>query len=191
MIMNKGAEQMERRFPSAGFKRYLRKQPPVMVPATREAAQEKGASAIRYAGFWMRLWAFLFDLLIVSAINVALVHSWLPFVQTNDHFFGFAVTTVIAPAILYALLFFAYFAGMTKAFSQTLGKMVFGLKVVAADGSPLTWRTLFFREGVGRFIQQAPLPLRFPLLAYIVVACTPKKQGIHDLFAETYVIHCE
>lgn len=80
---------------------------------------------------------------------------------------------------------------MTRFFRQTLGKMIFGIEVISAKGDRLTWGQLFFREGVGRFLHQAPILGNLTLLAYIVVACTPKKQGVHDLFAETYVVHVD
>lgn len=168
-------------------KRYLRNQP---VQTVEDDHVQINQQEVRYAGFWMRFWAFIFDLLIISSINAALVGTWLPFVQVDGTFTTFLATMVLVPSLLYACLFFIYFSLMTKFFGQTLGKMIFGLKVVPKDGDHLTWGTIFFREGVGRFLHQAPLFGNFFLILYIVVACTPKKQGIHDLFADTYVIHC-
>ena len=40
-----------------------------------------------------------------------------------------------------------------------------------------------FREWIGRFISGTIIIL------YVVVGFLPKKQGIHDLFADTTVIH--
>jgi uncharacterized RDD family membrane protein YckC len=86
-------------------------------------------------------------------------------------------------AIVTAIIFYGYFVLMTKIFGQTIGKMVFGLKVVTLDGKPLSWSTILFREWIGRFISVTII------IGYIIVAFLPKKQGIHDLFVDTTVIH--
>lgn len=90
-------------------------------------------------------------------------------------FSAYSVTTLI--------VYLAYFALMTKYFRQTLGKMVFGLKVVSVkQDSKLTWSTVIFREVVGRYIDKI-------WILYIVVAFSPTKQGIHDYIADTTVVH--
>src|SRR5690606_40751242 len=48
------------------------------------------------------------------------------------------------------IVFYLYFILLTKFFGQTLGKMVFGLKVIPIEGDKLTWGTIIFREGIGR-----------------------------------------
>ena len=91
---------------------------------------------------------------------------------------------MFAPAaIITAIVFYGYFVLMTKYFGQTLGKMVFGLRVVSLNDEKLNWSTILFREWIGRFISGTILIL------YIVVGFLPKKQGIHDLFADTTVVH--
>ncbi len=72
---------------------------------------------------------------------------------------------------------------MTKYFQQTIGKMVFGLKVIPLNEKPLSWGTIIFREGIGRYISATITIL------YAIVAFTPKKQGLHDIFADTSVVH--
>ena len=76
-----------------------------------------------------------------------------------------------------------FLAIMTKFFKQTLGKMVFGLKVVSlVPEKRLTWDVVLFREVIGRYINSV-------YITYLIVGFTPKKQGIHDYFADTAVIH--
>lgn len=157
------------------------------VPASYD--QEQGTvevmQTVRYAGFWMRLWAFLFDTMILSALSGAIIGTWLtPAAFVSN---GWGMYSFIA-AIVYGLVTFAYFALMTKWCGQTLGKMLFGLRVIRTNGHALTWGDVFFREGMGRLIQQS-----FALLyiMYLVVAFTPKKQGIHDFFADTCVVFCD
>ncbi|WP_163969532.1 RDD family protein [Oceanobacillus halotolerans] len=147
-----------------------------------ETTQEKLAPTLRYAGFWMRFWAYLADLIIIFSLSGILLT---PLKFIND---GIAIEIGYwtLNAILGAVIFYLYFVLMTKYFNQTLGKMIFGLKVIRQDQEELTWSDLLFREVVGRFIHRV---FFFMSLLYIVVAFTNEKQGIHDMFGDTRVIH--
>jgi len=136
-------------------------------------------SSLRYAGFWMRFWAYLLDLVVIGSINRLVFY---PVFRAFD--LSLAEDSMFAPiAILTALTFYLYFVLMTKFLGQTLGKMAFGIKVINLKGDSLSWGTVLFREWIGRFISATIWIL------YIVVAFLPKKQGLHDLFADTTVIH--
>lgn len=137
------------------------------------------AIPIRFAGFWMRFWAYLLDLVVIGSIERILIKPIFRFLDISLY-----EQNMFAPiAIASAIIFYGYFVFMTKGFGQTLGKMVFGLKVVTLDGAPLSWGTILFREWIGRFISVTIL------IGYVIVAFLPKKQGIHDLFVDTTVIH--
>ncbi|AGN37516.1 RDD family protein [Bacillus paralicheniformis] len=133
-----------------------------------------------YAGFWIRLFAFLLDGIVVGSINklaVSPVFSLLNLPKESG-FFTFSLYSFVTAAV-----FFAYFVLMTKYFGQTLGKMVFGLRVVSlVPEKGLTWDVILFRELIGRYINSL-------YITYLVAAFSPKKQGIHDFFADTAVIH--
>lgn len=135
-----------------------------------------------FAGFWMRLWAFLLDSITVLAINGILVSPFLKLTGTGE----FSVASYSTQALLTALVFFLYFAIMTKKYGQTIGKMVFGLRVISNGDQELTWTQVLFREGIGRFIHHVFFLLQ---ILYVTVAFTSKKQGLHDMIADTYVIH--
>src|SRR5690625_4512142 len=137
----------------------------------------------RYAGFWMRFWAFLTDLIVVFSINGLLLFP-LKFINNGVIDVGFWTLN----GILSAIVFYIYFLLMTKYFGQTLGKMLFGLRVIRSDSEPLRWSDLLFREVIGRFIYKV---MSFLTLLYIVVAFTPEKQGIHDMFGDTRVVHVD
>ncbi|MGF2617388.1 RDD family protein [Rossellomorea vietnamensis] len=133
---------------------------------------------VELGGFWMRFWAYILDLIVISSIGRLIVY---PIFRAMD--LSLMKDDMFAPiSILSAIIFYGYFVLMTKYFGQTLGKMAFGLKVIELDGKPLQWSTILFRELIGRFISASFFVL------YIVVAFTNKKQGIHDLFADTTVI---
>lgn len=136
---------------------------------------------VRYAGFWMRFWAYLLDLIVVGSIERILIK---PLFRVLD--ISLTEFNMFAPiSIASAVIFYLYFVLLTKYFNQTLGKMVFGLKVVDLHNDKLTWGTCLFREWIGRFISATVI------VGYIIVAFLPKKQGLHDLFTDTTVIHVE
>ncbi|WP_228027556.1 RDD family protein [Bacillus fonticola] len=146
--------------------------PPHSVPTT----------SVHYGGFWMRLWAFLVDSVLIGVVGSMLTNVALATVGMNENpptFWLFSLDDVLK-----AFFFYAYFVLMTKYFQQTLGKMIFGLKVMSTKGEgSLSWGTVLFREWIGRFISGAIMIL------YVLVAFLPKKQGLHDVFADTTVIH--
>jgi uncharacterized RDD family membrane protein YckC len=137
--------------------------------------------SFRYAGFWMRFWAYLLDLVVVGSIIRLMIK---PGFRILD--IPLAEANMFTPvSIASAVIFYLYFVLMTKYFNQTLGKMVFGLKVVDLKSGQLTWGTILFREWIGRFISATII------VGYIIVAFLPKKQGLHDLFTDTTVVHVE
>lgn len=139
-------------------------------------------TSIRYAGFWMRFWAYLVDVIVVASLNGILIT---PFVKWLDIP---AAEPAFLPlqGVLTGLIYYAYFILMTKFLSQTLGKMLFGLIVRRDDAERLTWGTVIFREGIGRFISKTIL-----FVGYIIAGFTKKKKSLHDMFADTIVIHEE
>ncbi|RKQ32950.1 RDD family protein [Oceanobacillus halophilus] len=139
-------------------------------------------STERYAGFWMRFWAYLADLIVIFSIS-GLLLSPLHFVNEGSAIeIGFWTLS----GILNTLIFYLYFVFMTKYFNQTLGKMIFGLKVVRSDGKDLSWSDLIFREVIGRFFHRV---FALTFLLYLIVAFTKEKQGLHDIVANTRVVH--
>jgi uncharacterized RDD family membrane protein YckC len=147
----------------------------------QEPTHDSETISIRYAGFWMRFWAYLLDLIVVGSIERLIIKPIfraleIPLIEFN----------MFAPiSIASAIIFYLYFVLMTKNFNQTLGKMVFGIKVIDLKNDKLSWGTILFREWIGRFISATVV------IGYIIVAFLPKKQGLHDLFTDTSVIHVE
>ncbi|MGC4376087.1 RDD family protein [Fictibacillus sp. Mic-4] len=134
---------------------------------------------LKYAGFWMRFWAFLIDLIVVASLNRFVLA---PFFKVENITFGpydiFSVEGLVTTIVLYL-----YYVIMTKLTGQTLGKMIMNIKVLSTTGEPLTWGTVFFREVIGKMIS------KFLFIGYIFAAFSKRKQGFHDYFADTYVVH--
>lgn len=127
-----------------------------------------------------RFWAWLFDLVIISFI-AAIINRFIPTGGYAARIFGdyFMVDFMFA-----GIIGLAYFACMTRYFGQTLGKMLLGIRVISVDGSPLTWNTVLFREIIGRTVSQF-LGL---YLGYFFAFFTEKRQSLHDVIADTYVV---
>ncbi len=135
----------------------------------------------KIAGFWVRFWAYLIDLVVLFSIGGLVIKPIfrvmsIPVTNPGFIFFSPYKVTLLIVTLLYFLL-------MTMFLQQTVGKMILGIKVIAKETKPLSWSTLIFREVIGRFISKV---LVFP---YILVAFMPKKEALHDLFADTYVVH--
>ncbi|MDW0110348.1 RDD family protein [Sporosarcina aquimarina] len=133
------------------------------------------------AGFWIRFWAYLIDIIIVGAISGLVVK---PIFRVIDYPISDPIFLLYSPYKLIMLaLFLAYFLLMTKYFGQTVGKMITGIRVIKKTGEPLGWKTLLFREVIGRYISKTLL------IPYLLVIFMPRKEALHDLFADTEVVH--
>ena len=76
--------------------------------------------------------------------------------------------------------YYTYFEGRTGA---TLGKRIFGMRVVQLDGSPITWRQAVIRNGV-RFIDA----IGFYLVGGLLAKSSPTRQRLGDRVAGTVVV---
>lgn len=139
--------------------------------------------SFRVAGFWTRLLAYSIDLICIGVFGHLVISGLGIFgnesLQRLELFSGnFAILGIVG---------FTYFSVMTKVWSQTLGKMIVGIRVIRIDGQPLDWKTIFTREVAGRTIAQ----LFGSHFGYLWVAFGQDKKGWHDWFADTYVVYVE
>lgn len=135
---------------------------------------------LKYAGFWIRLWAYVIDLVIISSIGWLIVRPIFRLVDLD-----LTATIWYAPiTVISVIIFYSYFTLMTYFFQQTLGKMIVGIRVVASPDNNLSFGTVVFRETIGRILSVIPFNL-----PYVIVGFTPKKQAVHDYIADTFVVH--
>lgn len=92
----------------------------------------------------------------------------------------------LVKALLFFLVYLAYFIVLEALWSRTLGKFLQGLVVRRLDGSPCDWGAALIR-GVLRVIEVNPLLLG-GLPAGIAIITTERKQRIGDLLAGTVVV---
>ena len=142
-------------------------------PAAPGAAAIPGAA--RPAGFWIRGGAVLIDVVLVMMAEVA---------------FGFALWAVSDDRLAYAasraFRFLAspcYFVFLHWARGQTVGKMVFRVRVVTLAGGPLPFGISVLRH-LGSWVSAAILGV-----GYLIAGFRADKRALHDLIAGTRVEH--
>jgi serine/threonine protein kinase len=115
----------------------------------------------QYAGFFIRFCAFMVDCVILSVAS-----------------------TVIAPlGIMSPVVFAAYEVICHGTWGKTIGKSVLGIKVVPASGQQMNLGIAFVRM-LGKCFSFAT-----GLVGFIVAGFHPQKRSLHDLMADTWVVH--
>lgn len=140
------------------------------------------ANVVEYAGFWKRFAASIIDgilLWIASFIVGFIIASVFYDVDYEDYESAVIAILYLAAIILYWL----YYATMESSSKQaTLGKMALGIVVTDNKGSRIS-----FGRATGRYFAKIISTLIL-LIGYIMIAFTERKQGLHDMIAETLVV---
>jgi uncharacterized RDD family membrane protein YckC len=134
---------------------------------------------LTYAGFWVRVLAFLIDG-VVLGILVGIVTAGQPLPDPGNNW----VYAYRWHSTAETLIGFAYFTVCWSSVTggQTLGMRVLNLRVVGADGAPISLPRAALRW-VGIVISAAAV-----LLGLLWVAVDSRKQGWHDKIAGTFVV---
>lgn len=139
-----------------------------------------------YAGFFVRLAAFLVDMIIVNvglmAVNVPKwILSWNSpnNILVRDFIFQYSVLDIVIYllTVLYFVLF-TYYTG------STLGKKLFQIRVISTQERKLTLFEVVYRESIGRFLSAVVMQL-----GYLLVLVQKEHRGVHDLLSDTCVIY--
>ncbi len=145
---------------------------------------------MQFAGFWIRVGAYLIDIVIlvitmsliqgITGIDMGANYS----AQFNDALVAGGANEASGFGQLLALIIgIAYFAGLeSSAWQATVGKKALGLTVIDANGNRLSFMRALGRA-LGKILSGIIL-----YIGYIMVAFTEKKQGLHDMLASTLVI---
>ena len=146
------------------------------------------------AGFWRRMCAGLFDVLflataamvllleVMAAVPVATSFSWVALDTPETEAALWTVLGVVWYGTSVLLLPGLYYTLTEGACGQTLGKALFGLVVVCADGRPIGYGRAFAR------LLALPYAL-FPAgLGLLWAALPPAKRAWHDYISATRVI---
>ena len=181
-----------------GTARGARAMPPPVLPGTPVMApMPPGApmpAAPRYGGFWIRFLARVIDVVLVSAIGAIIriplailgigaigglpanPGDFMEVLPLLAGIFGLSLMISIALQATYEV----YFVSTRGA---TPGKMVLGLKIVRADGSPIPVGLAF-----GRFCAHWLSGLAL-MIGYIIAGFDKEKRALHDHICGTRVIY--
>lgn len=139
-----------------------------------------------YAGFFVRLAAYIIDCIIVGAALLAVrFPMWLLSLSGatgflyRDFIFKYSVYDIV----LY-LLKVTYFVLLTYFTGSTLGKRLLQIQVVSAENRKLTFFEIVFRESVGRFLSALII-----YVGYFMIGADRKKRGLHDILSDTCVVY--
>jgi uncharacterized RDD family membrane protein YckC len=154
-----------------------------------------------FAGFWLRLAAYLIDSIVLQLVQSMLVAPFLislgivfasePFDFAAYEIYGDEFANdfweyVEAAGPLLMAGFIAqvlYFALLESSYLQaSLGKMIVGIKVCDLKGERLTFLFSLIRN-LAKFVSSLLL-----MMGYVMAAFTQKRQALHDIIAGTLVV---
>ena len=148
-----------------------------------------GLVRIGYAGFWLRLAAYLIDNLLLGFVlgNVLLrpLIGKPGGIPANDPWFLFTNTSPQVSALLLLFLMgnWVYFSVLeSSAWRATIGKKILGLQVVDLAGHRLS-----FARASGRFFGKIVSSMTL-LIGFLMAGFTARKQALHDILASCLVI---
>lgn len=138
------------------------------------------------AGFFIRLCAYLIDIIIIYfATLIIRIPMFFVSVFNPNHLWKkqilFEHTT---KSIVFFIFTALYFTLMTYYKGYTLGKRLLGIKVVYNDSAEaLTFIDVLYRETIGRYLSS----LLF--IGYILIGASNDKRGLHDILCDTRVVY--
>ena len=141
-----------------------------------------------YAGFWWRVLASILDYLILIPVVVLIIvvfglAAHLPTPIPGQPVPKPSVGIGLIPNIIAMVLYWIYFAGLESSkWRATVGKRICGLVVTDMNGGRLS-----FGRATGRYFAKIVSSLTL-MIGYIMVAFTARKQGLHDMIADTLVM---
>jgi uncharacterized RDD family membrane protein YckC len=166
------------------------------VPEDRTTVESRGsepharlsANSFSYAGFWLRLAAYILDSLLLGftagvAVFMPLMsrgaisadNPWEIYTGTTQQFFALRLLILMIQWVYFALL-------ESSPWQASLGKRLLGLKVTDLEG-----RRISFARASARYF--CTLLSGFILMAgFIMIAFTQKKQALHDILTGCLVI---
>ena len=138
-----------------------------------------------YAGFWIRVLAYVIDSLLMMAVSfpLGLVIGFLiaaSGADENSPLLPIANLLINGVSILVGWLYNALL--VSSPWQGTVGKKLLGLRITDLDGHRIS-----FGRATGRYFA-AILSAMICFIGFIMVAFTEKNQGLHDMIAGTLVV---
>jgi uncharacterized RDD family membrane protein YckC len=143
---------------------------------------------IHYAGFWIRLVAGIIDGVILSFVggiiqNISL-YFWAIHPVAGAPIHQAAVTMTIWVTVFQVLVCALYESLLlSSSWMATLGMKAVGIKIL-----DYSYERISFGRAVGRYFAQWLSGILLGI-GFLMIAFTPRKQGLHDKIAKTLVIY--
>jgi uncharacterized RDD family membrane protein YckC len=174
--------------------------PPPLSPAAAVPPPTTTAALEDYAGFWKRVVAYIIDAIVLYIPNLLIMQAFgdgaaketlqqaLLTAGANPDTvlaaYGHYYETMRAAIALTSLLAWMYFAFCeSSAWQATVGKLAMGIRVTDLEG-----RRISFPRALGRYAAKI-LSAMALLIGFLMVAWTRRKQGLHDMLANTLVLN--
>jgi uncharacterized RDD family membrane protein YckC len=162
------------------------------IPSTWEQGLRPEPGLVgRPAGFWIRFVAYLIDWLILGTIAAFMVIIFAVVAASSENTPDDEASPAVVALGLFLVVAFAGIGWLYEALltatpsGGTLGKRALGLRAVRADGAQLS-----LGRSTARYFLKVIITPMVPLgIGYLLAAFTKGKKALHDLLAETLVIH--
>lgn len=146
---------------------------------------------MEYAGFWIRVGAYIIDalilgvaqVLVMSIFGVGIMGAASVAPGSEDAVAGAGGLLINLISLAIGWLYFALLE--SGPWQATLGKKALGLVVTDSQGYRVS-----FGRATGRYFGKI-LSSIILMIGYIMVAFTERKQGLHDMIASTLVLKGE
>lgn len=160
--------------------------PPPSLTSTASYPALVPVAGAAYGGFWIRVVAAIIDFIILRIVvsPIKFIFGGLGLAGMMSGVPHVALAVVGGGLTLIALIFasWLYEAFLeSSSYQATLGKMIFGMKVTDLNGNRIS-----FERATGRHFAKYLSKIAL-CIGYIMVGFTERKQGLHDLIAETLV----
>ena len=140
-----------------------------------------------YAGFWVRLAAYMIDSIIITVGLLVVRLAWIAVgalisgtILDGNVLFHYSLKDIV----LY-IFKVMYFILLTWCTGTTIGKRLMNLRVVPANrNEKLSFVDVLYRETVGRFLCGISI-----WIGYIIVGIDKEKRGFHDMLCDTRVVY--
>lgn len=155
---------------------------PAYVQRLAQGMTSTAATQFEYAGFWIRFVAYFIDGVILSIVRYMAtvplgLESFNQAIRPGIHWGDVGTASLIGLVVQVA--YFTYFWTQHGA---TPGKMIFGLKVVRPDGSPIS-----VGQAIGRVFAYI-LDTIILFIGFMMAGWDDEKRALHDRLCNTRVI---
>jgi len=137
-------------------------------------------SIVEYAGFWKRFLAWIIDSILLGVLNLILGIVLALIIGAEDNTDTTFMVISYSLGIMIGWLYYAI--AESSSYQATPGKIALGIIVTDSEGKRIS-----FLRATGRYFAKI-ISWIILLIGFIMIAFTQKKQGLHDILADTLVV---